>query len=517
MKLINYWNWVNSEKTYHWINLRQRPIDPGRITRRNVRCVCCNQSRMNKETKSVECYYYLRNVEDLSDRCREHLLKDHLETESKIHFLRVILWMIIFLLQQGPIKPPTHLVRKFYLEYSSDYALLHEKIGKEIHWMQTLSWEFECVRNSHSKSQRKISINVQKSELFVVLIADKSSKRSESPSIHYTDCNSQIIQPFQEWRFQRWDKTSSTGRALVNRGQTNMLHYITVLRDEPLKITHPVSEGGRHNTTRKIQKHVHDSHTICVLRKCLTLVVSFRVERFGCWYMSCPTCPNVNNKNEKMNKIRINIVIKNEKITTVDKNKKKRTVQRKKRQRETSFFGNFRDDSKKKDYFTIGSVTEKSYEKSRSNWDQKSHFEKNEYKEGRLPFFFVMPKGRTSSCKRLTWKFLKLVDKMIKERENRKLFFDSVFPWLVAVSLLQLVMCCCSLFTTNTSCDNRDYQKNVESSGSCTRRSFRGLPQGSSSRWSPSIQYAKQTNQPYSGVTISGALVNETNQTCYTT
>ena len=91
-----------------------------------------------------------------------------------------------------------------------------------------------------------------------------------------------------------------------------------------------------------------------------------------------------------------------------------------------------------------------------------------------------MPKGRTSSCKRLTWKFLKLVDKMIKEREGESYFWQRL-PLIVAVSLLQLVMCCCSLHYKYF-CDNRDYQKNVESSGTSTRRTFRGLFQGSTSR-----------------------------------
>ena len=36
-----------------------------------------------------------------------------------------------------------------------------------------------------------------------------------------------------------------------------------------------------------------------------------------------------------------------------------------------------------------------------------------------------MPDGRTPSCKRLTWKFLTFVGKMIKERENRSYFLTA--------------------------------------------------------------------------------------------
>ena len=129
--------------------------------------------------------------------------------------------------------------------------------------------------------------------------------------------------------------------------------------------------------------------------------------------------------------------------------------------------------------------------------------------------FSLMPDGRTPSCKRLTWKFLTFVGKMIKERENRSYFLTA--STLTRHRLSPPARSAVVVFSHHHFIDNRDHQKNVESSGSCTRRSFRGLPQGSSSRWSPSIQYAKQTNQPYSGVKISGALVNETNQTCYTT
>ena len=180
----------------------------GTNARRNVRCVCCNQSRMNKETKSVECYYYLRNVEDyLTDVGNIFWRTIWRPSRRYIFSVWSYEWLSSYYNKdQSSLLP---FGKKVLSGIFLGHALCTKKSEKRYiecrHWAGNLN-----VSEIHTRSP-----NAKKKWTFCSSYRRQIEKR-QRVRVSTILTAKQIIQPFQEWRFQRWDKTSSTGRALVN-------------------------------------------------------------------------------------------------------------------------------------------------------------------------------------------------------------------------------------------------------------------------------------------------------------
>ena len=152
---------------------------------------------------------------------------------------------------------------------------------------------------------------------FLWSLSQTNLQEIESPSIHSTTVSMNLFrsEDFRdEMRCHPLDERSSSR-------SSNILHYTTVLRNESLHIKHSVLKGTAQHDKKNTKTRPRFTHRLCTVSDRLSLsplgskdlvVGTCRVRPVRTW----------TTKNEKINKIRINIAKKNEKITTDEKNKK---------------------------------------------------------------------------------------------------------------------------------------------------------------------------------------------------
>ena len=114
------------------------------------------QSGLNENlwADSMECYTYLRNVQDLLSDGKNHM-RDVLGNHLKDRLFHLVHWLSITLSLRKTSQESINLERKSYLDCSSDTLCTREEFGRVTYWLQTLrSWK----RWTHLKSTRKDSM-----------------------------------------------------------------------------------------------------------------------------------------------------------------------------------------------------------------------------------------------------------------------------------------------------------------------------------------------------------------------
>ena len=103
---------------------------------------------------SMECYTYLRNVQDLLSDGKTSM-RDVLGNHLKDRSFHLVHWLSITLSLRKTSQESINLERKSYLDCSSDTLCTRGEFGRVTYWLQTLrSWK----RWTHQKSTRKDSM-----------------------------------------------------------------------------------------------------------------------------------------------------------------------------------------------------------------------------------------------------------------------------------------------------------------------------------------------------------------------
>ena len=106
---------------------------------------------------SMECFSYLRNIQDLLSDGKPHtkgVLENHLKDQS----FRLVHWLSITLFLRMTSQESINLERKSYLDCSLDTLCTRVEFGRVTYWLQTLrSWRRWTLRKSTQKDsmQRK--------------------------------------------------------------------------------------------------------------------------------------------------------------------------------------------------------------------------------------------------------------------------------------------------------------------------------------------------------------------------
>ena len=105
-------------------------------------------------TDSMECYTYLRNIQDLLSDGKTHT-KDVLGNHLKSLLFHLVHWLSITLQLRKISQESINLERKSYLDCSLDALCTRVEFGRVTQWLHTLrSWK----RETHRKSTRKGSM-----------------------------------------------------------------------------------------------------------------------------------------------------------------------------------------------------------------------------------------------------------------------------------------------------------------------------------------------------------------------
>ena len=114
------------------------------------------QSGLNESwwADSMECYTYLRNIQDLSSEGK-HRMRDVLGNHLKDRLFHLVHWLSITLSLRRISQESINLERKSFLDCSLDTLCARGEFGRVTYWSQTLrSWR----RWTHRKSTQKDSM-----------------------------------------------------------------------------------------------------------------------------------------------------------------------------------------------------------------------------------------------------------------------------------------------------------------------------------------------------------------------
>ena len=103
----------------------------------------------------MECYTYLRNVQDLLSDGKDPNMRDVFGNHLKDRSFRLVHWLSVTLFLRKTSQESIILERKSYLDCSSDTLCTREEFGRVTYWLQmSRSWK----RWTHQKSTLKDSM-----------------------------------------------------------------------------------------------------------------------------------------------------------------------------------------------------------------------------------------------------------------------------------------------------------------------------------------------------------------------